>query len=1084
MVGIALCGMGGLPQAWAEAPAGAPAAPSPTPAPGAAAAAASPHAGEGGKTPETPPANEADGANEPDDAQTPAAPKTASWSSLPAATAADLEIDFPLLLGDAKSLSNTSFQDPVWVLAPNKAARDKTGLKAPPTMRLVAIPIRICGSKGFKVADPPVGPTDGRFIAWFIPRPAETATPPKVKAVVAADQKPIDKVQAKPADKSDTKPEDKVQAKPADKSDTKPDGADAPPPGASHFAASFAVTPDGRIHWGVDRFASTMNLVSGISLTDERTFYAMTFARSKFKALAPPPYAGLPPQAPVPPRASDEPLQYYMNRKEKAAAEYKAKVVSERKKYDDKVALFRGVQDKIGSLPEQFAVKAPPVVYALYYVRDSGTKPGKVYAGYATVKAGPDRVFAGFPQGPWVVSDQAWSLLAGFSASAIKSPPKPSAEQAAKDPVKAAAAEADYKAHQEKIGLIAAMLDSKHPAAFKAAAVAVANSGMLNDLEIDSPAFKLAEKVMSGGDVWAREKVMKSLMAASVSTGKAILMGKAAAQSGDSGVNRDMQIAALQIMLHSKEADTDAKRVAILLQALSDPQGVPPADALAQWLKLQEGEVWARDSRIARGEVPLDVLAKDLLLAFKPLDITSDTRRRQTLAAVLAASGNSSLAGILADKCLFGTSPALSMEVLDVMGSMVDGKETLSVPLYAPSHQIFKQLSSADKAVRDKAWKVLPLFEVRPLFKMTAVSASNPAKQAEAAAQREVLFKQLAGEPGGQKPTPPELAPFLARQAERDGCRTAALSALIQVLAAGDPAASKQAADFLTGPGLAPSLMAALLSSGPDLRVKAVAGFYAAKQLPMPAPAGAGMDEQLSDALTRWFAGSLSKGLLPSAELWAAQVPEDAPLIDWIMGQEPLLSRCGVAVLAYREGADDATVAATITRMLAKPHKLRAQVERDWAECQTDIFMGRVKNTDGHYMVRMATFARGDAAWREAAPSHVTMKWVDNVLSLGVQGVSMSPVAAQKVLELSDVALLDRINSKMRRELNLGGTSGAVQFSWKPPYWEAELHPDADHVTLIRFGPEGPAQKLDIPLLAGSSKDPADAPAKPPAKKK
>jgi hypothetical protein len=154
-------------------------------------------------------------------------------------------------------------------------------------------------------------------------------------------------------------------------------------------------------------------------------------------------------------------------------------------------------------------------------------------------------------------------------------------------------------------------------------------------------------------------------------------------------------------------------------------------------------------------------------------------------------------------------------------------------------------------------------------------------------------------------------------------------------------------------------------------------------------------------------------------------------------------------------------------------------VERDWAECQGSIFMETVKKIDGHYSVRMATFARGDAAWRETAPTPATLKWSDDAVSLGVQGVTMVPVSAKKVLELSEVALLDRLNSKMRRELGLGGMSGAVEFAWKAPFWEAELHPDADHVTLIRFGPEGLASKLEIPVLA----DPAK-PGKPPAKKK
>lgn len=799
------------------------------------------------------------------------------------------------------------------------------------------------------------------------------------------------------------------------------------PAGASRFASGFSVTEDGQIHWSVERFTNSMKMSAASSLTDEMALYPLSMDHRRLTAQRP---VRPPPPKPYqkPARNPGEPPAGYAARQEAARNAYDAMVAATRKNYEDKSAIYEAAQARVAALPDQFSEPHPDVVYAVYYVAK------KVYVGqYAAYQEQQERKqmvlsYTGYPkeQGNWKIPAPAWDALCAMASGSR-----------ALDP--------------EIAKLLEAQVASGHPAALRAVAVGLANSGLLNDLSAESAPYRLAAQVFKTDDATARKILSQGLVAANVSTGKAELLKLAVlatAKAGDEVGGSDLSVASLHVLLRAKETDTDPKRVAATVQAMADAHGPSPKAALAELLEMLKPDT---DKGAAAREFER---AKRLSPAFKAADIADKQRRRAALAAVLGASSKNQTAAVLADDSLLGASDAgIVAETLAVMAAAAQDPAGARVPLPSAQHHLIGLLGSSDEAVRAAAWKALPAAQLAGT------------DQVQAAVCRCVMDAGLA-----ISPTPPELAVFLNAQAARPETRVVAVGELARLLALGGDDAAKQALDMLSRPELATDFAAALVQFDPNMRYKAVARCYSAKSLPVPDSAGIVLAPKgVSDTVARWFGEEFAKSRLPMAARFAEQVGDDTQLLDWVLEQDVRLARGAVAVLAYHQGADDMNAAAAVTQMLNKPYKLRAQLDREWEDCKNNLFMARVKSTAGERSVLLATFRRGDKEWRTAVAGQVTLQWGEAGMSMGVPGVMLQAAPEKKALMLAELGLVDRVNSKTRRAVDMADLSGPVEFAWKAPCWEAQWRPEADRVVIIQIAPVGWKKELQLPAFDAKS---------------
>ncbi len=819
-------------------------------------------------------------------------------------------------------------------------------------------------------------------------------------------------------------------------------GAPATPPGASRFAAGFWVDNDRQIHWGVDRFNATMKMDGGSTLGNDQALYLFQMDHQRLAKQKPLPLKAEPPYQ-RPQRNKDEPAAIYRERETKAHQDYLSRVAALKKTHGDKVAQYAKVQDQVAALPSQFSEPRPAVVYAVYYVSI------KEKTGQYVVRKNPDYAFAGFPQGKWAIPGDTWVALQSLAAGSGAAP----------------GAGAVRTAAVEKLKLLQAQVASKHPAALQAASVALVNSGLLNDLAPDAVPFALADQIIAGGDATARQALVKGLVAANISTGKAELLKHAVLASTQAGENvggSDLSVASLRVLLRANETSTDAKRAAAVVGALKDIHGPSPKAALAELIELMEGK------SPAGGPLTLE-RAQAIAKGFSVSGIEDEARRKATIEAVLAASDQSPLAAVLVDDSLLSATGAPLLEALNVMAALPcatqpqDAREPATgVPLFSGKHHLLGLLANEDAAVRLAAWKALPAVMVRSI---PLAEEGAKAKEEGAAALPSIVDRVVVAGLA-DKDTPLELPDFLETHIARSQTAPQAMAGLVRVLADGDAAASGKALDILSRPKLAEAFVSTGLLMDREIRWKIVTRSYAAKHLPPPEVAGLLLDPGLSDALFRWFGGQVAKGPLPMAMRFSEQVPPEAKLLDLVLAQDTRLAKGAVSALAYREGADDAQAAATVVQMLSKPYKLRAQMEREWESCKSSLFLNRIHALEGDRLVRLAAIKRGEKAWHDMDVGPVSLQWKkDEGLSLGVPRMALAPDAEQKTLTLPEAALLDRINPKARRTLELTTLSGAVPFTWHPPCWEAQITVSDDQIALIQIAPVGWKKLPDVPVF-------------------
>lgn len=287
------------------------------------------------------------------------AEKTAN-ASAPArpATAEDLPMDMGVFLA---GVSDATVQDAVWRFAPAKTLSKTVSKNAPPRQnKMLVVPIRL-GKGDYKASTPPVGPGEGRFIAWYLP-------------VSGAKDLPL---------------------------------------GAPQVASGFTVTKDGRIRWAVERFTNTMELAGGGAVTDEKSFYSLSLDRARLKALAPAPYKKGAAFVPLPKQGRFEPADVYAARNNAAKAAHVKQEETARAAWENQKANYAAALDKVDALPDQLTAPAPAMVYAVYYAPDS--PPAGNYAAPPREK---ENTFTGCPQGAWKPTPAMWNALVALAKGA------------------------------------------------------------------------------------------------------------------------------------------------------------------------------------------------------------------------------------------------------------------------------------------------------------------------------------------------------------------------------------------------------------------------------------------------------------------------------------------------------------------------------------------------------------------------------------------------------------------------------------------------------------------------------------------
>lgn len=801
-------------------------------------------------------------------------------------------LDVEALVVSQDVLPTAAVDDPVWSIQPQ------------PGRRLIQVPIIVEPlEEDAELAQPLVDLRGGRFIGWRIVPADETTQGRQSQPLRGSPDMPtadsrrmgqfFQNGQFGPGGPGGPMPQD-PQRRAINTAAAALDGG--LPDGAPRMTRKLLVHPDGSISWTLER------VLPGATVKDAQEGYALK--------LRPDLIAAMEPERPQANTGGGDPIQARQQRREAQL------------RFQQEVQAFRQLRESVRELPEQFEAPLPPRLWAVYEVPASAAQIG----------------FAGEPPLPWGVGMTELETLRSTGGGSRGGGPGAQGL--------AAAATFDVMAR------------GGHPLTHRAIAYALHSANLVGQAQVNDPLYQVLGKIIAGPDDTARRIIVEDLATTIPPTSATAALLRDAARH----MTPQMQLVALQGLLQGNPNDAQQLRDMVdnANRTMADPNG-PDAGLVLE--------------AIAEGVADLSGQAGPTFITGINFDNLPEERRDQAIAYVVRGAGQRPLAAAWLNHRLLGSNnqatvrrtlellsratgatgvlqpvgEALTRAVFgeprDDAGPKLDLTVTQPIPIDTTSHGIFRGINSGDPSIRALAWQALPNFTVTP-----ATDPRRGPSQPTPAAEDIVAQILVAGL--SQKPTPPQLARFLARQRGSDR----ATSGLVEVVLYGDGAAAKAASRALVGSGR--NLAAALDALQPEARAEFAGQLYHNVEGHAPLVTGllAASDAGMA---VRSFAGAVAQGQLPDPADIAEQFGDERALLALAASPEPRVAAGGVAALVALAGGDDLAAQELAQRFQNSSDRSPAALGSAWATAKKDIYARRLADAAGPYRVQLRLFDSG-----------------------------------------------------------------------------------------------------------------------------
>ena len=723
-----------------------------------------------------------------------------------------------------------------------------------------------------------------------------------------------------------------------------------PPPGVPTFARKVDVDAGGALRWRVERTIPGGELKateSGYDLKiDSKRILTMKFE------------AGQPPEKPTGDVTRESRKQW-----RDSVAAYKRDAARIRK---ENAPQIRELKEQTSALPDEFFMARPQRIWAVF---DIGTRRGEL------VVDGP-----GLPR--CRISYDHLTAMRQLTTGGRQF------DDSAQSPARA----------------MSSMSGRADPVSQRLVAHVLAESSLMDQLEVGDAMFKIVKKMVDSPDPTARQMVIGRLLrtAPTQATNQlvAFAVPKMNATSkldwlrltlgapansidesrpglrpgllpGSRGLGRRFALRGAASSLaprrrftnaSSNDNDSASLAAAAANQLLQDPRGPSPAAILELLMRYGHSTQGNPESQDPTGPIAEAIR----------FDRIAGQRRDDAIAAVVRHAGTSGLAAYWLDHHLLGDGAGRQLQrrtvrtlahaygwhnsfsvayesMADTLFGRADSDADVeAVRLEAPiainstKHGLFSALLHGDPQIRELSWQALPQF---------ILPSSGGAYGAEALGEQtnEVLATLLTVARSQQVPRR-QVIEFLRRQPDQ----AESTWALVSLAADSGPQMSAMAAHALTGSGRP---VGEVLSSRPisPIQLHRFARSVYGGDEKAPLVTGLIRTDSPQRQIARWFADRVATGQVPQPEQWGSQYGQTEELIAAAVSSDTDLSSAAAAALAASAGAGDEQVPAIVKAIREAGVSEDARLEK-WDQLRSEIFARRIKEAAGPYRLTLQIY--------------------------------------------------------------------------------------------------------------------------------
>ncbi len=807
-----------------------------------------------------------------------------------------LEIDTAALLTDDRVFED-SVESNIWSIKPQ------------PGRRLIQIPMIVTPTdQTSRLASPSVKLRGGRFIAWRIipddrdssaaqntrrgargPRGADALTLGNLRNIGFSD---LDQLDRRGRSAPDTAVGDVVNL------------ADELPQNIPVLARSVTISPDGIIHWQLERAIPGGEVKSG----DEG--YLLKLRPDRLQALEP--------QRP----ARQGRVTGGQNPREAAA-----KRRTEELEYRAKAEAYRALRSQVRKLPDEFQTKLPTRLWAVYEVSDRFKELS----------------FTGAPPMPWRVALKNLDTLREVASRSGRG-----GELTSQD--------------FTSVTQMSLMLADEHPLTQRLVADALDAADIYNQAQTGDALYRLIDTLLKGSDALAKRTVTAGIASTVPPTPATLSLLKGAFTHLDP----KSKLLALSGILATQDSDPISRRQMIETanQMIADPDGpgvVYVLDELSRSLADKPDAV-----ALVGGGIRFDSL--DPVSLDQAIVFTADAAEHSAVAAEWMGHGllgSSNPRVVRRTVELLGTS-APGGGVISMMTKAViqftfgpanadaasRAKPPLRgiarIPIDSAGHSIYRVLNAGDPELRMLGWKALRHFQV-----YDDPSAGRGPSPTEGAADEPDRLELILDAAFNETVTPGQLVTFLVHQLDT----REATAALVRVVVEGRGPAITQAARALVRSGR--ELDQPIQAMNPDQRGTFAARLYEAVTGSSPMVAGLMRVPDARSPMVNWFARHISTTGLPQASDWVRAANGEDNLVTLAASGDPELASAAVAGLVASAGGDEQTARDLARRFANASDRSVGGIREQWSSAKQDIYASRMRHAAGRY--RLIVNLRGSA---------------------------------------------------------------------------------------------------------------------------
>ncbi len=855
-----------------------------------------------------------------------------------------LGLDIDALLTDDRVVEAT-IESNIWSIAPQ------------PGRRLIQIPLTVTPTdQTTKLASPSIKVRGGRFVAWRIiedERDDTSQNQSQNGTQGGYREQPLSVGSLRNIGIEDLGRLDNP---------TQPTGQATPPQAVDLggqltedipvLARDFTVSPEGVIHWQLER------AIAGAEVKSGDAGYFLKLRPDRLQALEPK----------RPERAARQTGGRASGQDSREAA---AKRRTEELEYRNNAQAYRELRDQVRKLPDQFQTRLPSRLWAVFEVSD---RIGELS-------------FTGGPPMPWKIDMENLTALREIASKSGGSGGNLTAE--------------DFTA----VSQMTLMLADEHPLTQRAVAGALGAAQLFGQSQQGDALYRLIDKLLKSGDPQTVQAVTAGL-ASNVPPSPASL---SLLRGALTHLDPKSKLLALGGLLTTQDSDPIGQRQMIETanQMLTDPEGpgvVHVLDQLARALSDQPDAVTLVGSGIRFDS--LDEASLDQAIVYTANAAGHSALASEWMEHGLLGSSNPKMVRRTVE--ILGSSAPGGGAVSMLTQSMIrfafgpvneDAanrakpplRGIVQIPIDSAGHSVYRVLNAGDPEMRALGWKALRHFQVHE------DTAINRGAQGAADTDQPDRLELILDAGFNETVTPPQLVLFLVNQEEPEQ----ATAALVRIVVEGRGPAITQAARALVRSGR--QLDQPIQALTPEQRGAFAVRLYEAVSGSSPTVAGLLRVTDSRSPLVRWFAQHVSTSGLPEPGDWATAANGEDNLLDLAASSDPDLASAAVAALVASAGGDE-QAARDIARQMGNAANRNVEgdggLREQWGDAKEDIYTARLTHAAGRY--RLVVNLRGsvDAAFGSGQPRF-------GGFDFPTQGEAFDSAANAPLIKSYNVALIE-----------------------------------------------------------------------------